>query len=634
MPALGTRNIAGVNAVLAREEAPTEDTRPPVSALGQIPLLALLAALGLLICTGADALARATLAPSPLIYWAGILVIGLPIFYRLLAGEMRDGERLFLVCLLGLALYGVKLARDSFLFTFPDEFIHAFNADQIASQHELFGSNPLQPISTDYPGLEGAASALMTMTGISSFGAGIVMIGAARLALVTGLFLLFRRVSGSSRLAGVAAAVYAGSSNFLLWGVQFSYQSLALPLLVVVLVAVSERESAPRDWGPAWVLPIGLLIAAIVVTHHLTSYALAVILALLSLLYWVRDRRLGWPNPWPYALAAAGAAAAWLFLVAGATVDYLGPVLSRAFHSTVDTVTGEANARALFEGTAAVQTVGLGNTPAAARIVALASVAILVAGLPFGLWQVWRRHRAQPLALLFCVAAIGFFGVLALRFAPAAWETSNRAGEFLFIGLAFVVAFAGMLGYLWLNHKVPRSAAWLSPALLTALFGVVLVGGAISGWPYNAQLASPLRAEAHGRTIESEPVGLARWVEKHVPGGGFAAAEADARTLLSPGRQRARTGKTPDITTLIKRTKLESFVVPLLRSRNLRYVVADRRRIASNTIYGYRFSLLPPAGVPDILLPGASVLKFEQIPTAARLMDSGNIVLYDVEGRR
>ena len=48
--------------------------------------------------------------------------------------------------------------------------------------------------------------------------------------------------------------------------------------------------------------------------------------------------------------------------------------------------------------------------------------------------------------MIFVVAALAFFGALALRFAPAAWETGNRAGEFFFIGLAFVVVSAPARG--------------------------------------------------------------------------------------------------------------------------------------------------------------------------------------------
>jgi hypothetical protein len=375
------------------------------------------------------------------------------------------------------------------------------------------------------------------------------------------------------------------------------------------------------------------------VIHHLTSFALTVILVVLAVLYWVVRRQVSWPNPWPFAVLAAGLVAAWLLVVAGETIDYLSPVLSRAFDSIVDTVAGESNPRALFQGSASNPgtdpgSPALGYTPAAARAVALGSIAILAAGLPFGLWQVWRRHRTQPLALVLCAAAIGFFGILALRFAPAAWETSNRAGEFLFIGLAFVLAYAFLLAYIWLDRRGPRSAPWLGRALLTGCFGIVLVGGAISGWPYDSQVAQPVRAEEEGRLIESESLGVAEWAKAHLPDGRFAATGANARFLLYPGNTYVRTGRNPDLEDLFTSSKLQSWQLPLLRKFNLRYAVADRRSRSSDVVRGYGFSLRPPAGAPDVLLPKSVTEKFDRIPNAARVFDSGKVVVYDLEGRR
>ncbi len=152
-------------------------------------------------------------------------------------------------------------------------------------------------MTPNYPGLEGATSALMRLTGLSSYGAGIVIVGAARLSLMVALFLLFTRISGSARTAGLGAAIYAGNFNFLFWGAQFSYESLALPLFVVVLMAVAEREAAPREWAREWAVPIVLGIAAIVVTHHLTSYAVAVFLAAARARLLVRAARLELAQP-------------------------------------------------------------------------------------------------------------------------------------------------------------------------------------------------------------------------------------------------------------------------------------------------------------------------------------------------
>lgn len=605
----------------------------PPARLGRVPLIAFLAGVGLLVCAVTSALSRATLTPSPMIYWTGLLIIVLPIIYRLCSPKPSSGERLTLVCLLGMALYGVKLARDSLIYTFPDELVHAFNADQIALDHQLFNANSVLPVTPDYPGLEGATSALMTMTGMSSFGAGIVVVGAARLVLMIGLFILFRRISGSPRVAGLGAAIYAGNSNFLLWGGQFSYQSLALPLFVLVFVALSERDAAPRAAAGAWVVPIVLGMVAVVLTHHLTSYLLLATILALMLARRVAGRGESMPALWPLAAVAAGLTAIWLAVVAPGTAGYLWSPLSSAFTSILETLTGQVSSRSLFGADESARAAGVGSAPLAARIVSFTSVLVLLVALPFGLRRVWRRYRRQPFALLLGAAGIGFFGALGMRFVSSAWETGNRATEFLFIGLAFVSAFVALLVISRFAERRPHAAPWLGPALVTSAVGLVLVGGAISGWPWDAQLPKPVRATVEGRSIESEPLGVARWATEHLPEGSFAGSEADARFFLAPGGLTAYAGKNPDIDNILKEPVLKSWHLPTLRRLGLRYVVVDRRRRSADIIRGYHFELRPPAGQPDLVLPRAVVAKFEQLPPAARVFHSGRVAVFDLEAR-
>ena len=592
------------------------------SRLGRVPLIACLASIGLLVCSVSDALSRATLAPSVVIFWGGLLLIVLPIFYRLCSAEASPSERFALVCLLGLTLYGVKLARDPFLYTMPDELVHAYNANRIARLHTLFNGNPILPVTALYPGLEGTTSALMSMTGLPSFGAGLIVIGAARLVMVSALFLLFGRISGSSRVAGLGVAFYVGNSNFLLWSAQFSYESLALPLLVVVLVAVAQRDTPDRSEARAWAVPIILGTAAVVVTHHLTAYALTIILIALSLVHLVMGRRTRTSNPWPFAALALALSACWLIVVASITLGYLSPVLDSAFKATLHTVSGEAAPRQLFQSPGS----GLA-TPAGERIVALVAVAILAAVLPFGLRGAWREHRTQPLVPVFCVAAVAYFGTLALRFAPQAWETGNRASEFLFIGLAFVLACSQLERY------SPRRAPRLGRVLLAGCLGIIAMGGAISGWPAPSLLSQPLLVTAQGNRIESEPLGFARWVSGHLPGRRFAASDADARLVLDAGRATAFTGDVGDIKEILRTPTLAPWQLPVLRKLDLRYVVTDRRQRSFDNTTGYYFSVTRPAGVPDTLLPAAAADKFEQI-RAPRIFDSGSIIVYDLDGRR
>jgi hypothetical protein len=594
----------------------------PNSTTGYIAPIALCCGVGLLLCCLANTLARETLDPSSLIYWAGILVIALPIFYRLTSRDASPHERLALVCLLGLSLYTVKVVHDAPIFTFSDELVHAFNADQITSHHHLFRYNPILPVTPNYPGLEGATSALTAITGLSSYWAGIVVVGAARLSLVFSLFLLFTRISGSARIAGLAVAIYVGNFNFLYWGAQFSYESLSLPLFAVVLMAVAERNQGPREWAREWAVPIVLGIAAIVVTHHLTSYAIAVFLAGLAITYWALRRDWSWPNPWRYASFAAVLATLWLLLVASSTFGYLGPVISEAFEAVFNTASGDAPPRGLFQGKGS----SIPDTPLLARVVALLAVALLAAAMPFGLKRLWKRYRKQPFALIFGIAAIAFFATLLLRLAPAAWETGNRLSEYLFVGLAFVAALAG------LQDWRPKGRPWAGRAALTAALSVVLVGGAIAGWPWDLQLSSPVRASADGGTISSPPLGLAEWAKSNIPEEErFAASIADARLLMAPGERIALAGKTPDIQDILEETELSDWELPLLRREDIRYVVADRREIASDATRGYGFTI---RGGESELLPLATVTKFAELPGASRIYSSGDISVYDLgEGR-
>jgi hypothetical protein len=603
--------------VSARRAKPKSVEREPLS----LPLIALLSALGLAIVSAADALSRATLTQTSLIYWVGLLLIALPIFYKLSSKEPSYRERLVLVLLLGLALYGVKVIHDGIYFTFTDEFVHAFNAERISETHHLYHFNPVIPTTPHYPGLEGATSALMMLTGMSSYGAGTILVGAARLTFMAALFFLFARLSGSARGAGLGVAIYTGSSNFLYWGAQFSYESLALPLMVVVLMAFTEREAGPPERRTPWTVLIVLGILAITITHHLTSYGLALIFVALAILY--RTMKIERPNPWPLALLATVTAVGWLVIAARSTVGYLFPVLGDAVKAIWNTASGESAPRTLFHQSSTVAE-NVGATPLLARGLALLAVLILLAAMVVGIRQVWRRHRREPLALLFCAAAVVFFAALGLRFAPAAWETGNRAGEFLFIGLAFVAIY-GAAELLSSGPNLRRRRL-----LFTAALGVVLFGGVISGWPWDVQMARPLQATADGHEIDSESLALAKFAGERLNGSRFAAPEAEARTLLAPGHQIAFAGQGPDIEDIVNTGQLEPWQLPLLQENHLRYVVADRRLVSGDSIRGFYFTV--PGQYNDALRERGVVHKFSRMPVA-RVWDGGRVILFDLKDR-
>ncbi|HEV2728228.1 MAG TPA: hypothetical protein VGV34_08025, partial [Solirubrobacterales bacterium] len=301
---------------------------------------------------------------------------------------------------------------------------------------------------------------------------------------------------------------------------------------------------------------------------------------------------------------------------------YLTPVLSNAFEAVVNTVGGSDPPRSLFEGDGpAIQ-----PTPLVAKAVALLAVALLAACLPLGLREIWRSYMKKPFALIFAIAGTAFFGTLALRLAPPAWETGNRLSEFLFIGLAFTIS----CGFAAALKRFSNRRPWrLAVAGAVALF---LIGGAISGWPWDSQLAKPMRISADGRTLPSPSLSAAEWSRDEIEDGRFAATPADAGLLLTPGNKSALAGSSPAIENVLDAESFEDWELPLLRRNKLRYVVADRRENSADTLRGHFFATEAPSS--ETLKDRSTTAKFNRIPGVSRIYSNGVITIFDLEGAR
>jgi len=433
--------------------------------------------------------------------------------------------------------------------------------------------------------------------------------------MMLALYLLFERLSRSARVAGLATVIYTANSNFLFFSAQFSYESLSLPLLVLVLVCVAEREASGLSLRRSWAVPILLGTVAIVVTHHLSSYALVAVLLMLSVASATFPRRPRSRGLLPFALFAIAVTTTWLIVVASTTVGYLEPVLTTTFTSTIHTLSGEAAPRQLFADASGY------HAPPIEWAVGIASVLLLAAGVPFGMRAMWRRYRLDPFARVFSVAAVVFFGVLLLRFAPAAWETANRSSEFLFVGLAFVLALVG------LERFAPRRAPWLGAALTTLCLAVVFTGGVIAGWQPSLRLSQPYQVDAASRVIEPEGRLLARWAGAQLtPASRFAATQSDSRLLLAYASEYALSGSSPDIQDVLATPTLPPWELALLRGHRLRYVAVDLRKRSTDNMAGYYFG----AGRSDKLLTVQIAHKFDRL-RADRVYDSGAILVYDLQ---
>jgi hypothetical protein len=580
----------------------------------------LIATAGLCLIAGAFALERLGQAGTlhRLVFWVGLAAIVVPVTLPLLSERTRRGDRIVLVAVFGLLLYAVKVLRDPVVFTISDEFTHATATQRLIDTGALFATLPLggENVASGYPGLHAVTGAVSEITGLSVFASGLAVVGAARIVLMVGLFLLLERFSDSARIAGLGTMLYAGSANFLLWDSQFSYQSLSLPLFVVALLAVLERQRSGPRRRRALTTCLLALVVAIVATHHVTSYMLAGCLSVMVLMAGRSGRRVA--DAALLAGFAIGAAAAWFLLVATDTGSYLGFVARRTYEAVSDAA--NRGTRVPF------QTSGI-ETPLGERALAFVAVAIVFAGVVWGLSELRsrRRIRGAP-SLLLALLGLAFVAQYPLKLFPGAWETANRASDFLFIGVALLLALA---------VTAVASRGRRARTLLVCAVAVAICGGVSQGWPASLLLSQPVEIEARGAVLAPEGLAVARWATADLPAGAsYVADEASGRALAVNGAAAVLAGRAAGTPQLFSASTLEPWERQRLIEERADFVVVDRRRITAETLPAYFFQRADRPDGGYGYFPRAVRSKFEAIPRSSRVLDSGEIVVYDVRGLR
>ncbi|MEO7912030.1 MAG: hypothetical protein ABIV47_20495, partial [Roseiflexaceae bacterium] len=601
---------------------PLSDTA--AASWGQLPALSLLSALGLLLVALANNGARVGAAWSDVLFWAGLLLLFVPAAVRLIGPEAERPERIGLVALVGMGLYLVKLLHSPLSFTFSDELQHWRTAGDIVESGYLFAENPLLPVSPLYPGLESITVALADLSGFSLFAAGVLVLGTARLVGMLALFLFYEQIGRSARLAGIAALLYVANPNYLFFDAQFAYESLALPLTLLTLFAAARRARAP-DRDAAGLTLISLLgLAAVVITHHVTTYALLAFLTVWSLIASLRARdRRAELHPRGLALLALVASVTWLVYAATLTAKYLFPQLGGSLTQLIQLIAGEAVGRELFRSPAGQV------SPLWERLIGYTAVVLILLGLPFGLRQLWRRQRENPLALTLAAGALAYPVSLAMRMTERGAEASNRGAAFLFVAIAFVLA-------CWLVEQpfgLRLARGWLPVACAWAT--IIFLGGVAVGWPPPwARMPGPYLPAADSRSIEREGLAAAEWTRALLGPDNRLIADRTNRLLMGAyGEQRPVTGYADkvQVSHIFFAPQLGPAERQILRAGRVRYLVVDRRLssgLPSAGVYFERGEV--PGDRHTAPIDSAILAKFDTLAGVSRLFDSGDIVIYDV----
>ncbi|MHB8760997.1 MAG: glycosyltransferase [Coriobacteriia bacterium] len=595
------------------------------SDMRRLPVVSALAGCGMLAVALANNAGRLGSDWAAPLFWIGLGLVYLPAVLSLSVGGIDRKEILGIVAVVGVVLYIVSILDNPTLFTGYDELLHYRTLDDIARTGRLFSENPLLPISPYFPGLEVVTHALMSLTGMPGFAAGVTVVAAARLLGVLALHLLLERTGLEPRVAGLGVLMYMTGASFLFFSAQYAYESLALPLAVLTLFALREAQLEGGALETRLVALAAALTGVVVVTHHVTSYILAgVLVAWLLVVAVVRRNR--FPEALPgqgwMPLFALGATFTWFAVMARATTAYLMPHMGAAMAELAGVIAGDTGGRRLF------QSAGGQSAPLPERLVAVAAIALVLCLIVIGIRRLREHGRDNSLAYLLGFAILLYPASLALRFTQSGWQVGSRATAFIYVGIAFALVVG-------IESARASRRVRLGPITLTLLAAVLFAGGVIAGSTPHSRVSSPYTVGAGKTSIEAEGVGAATWARRVLGPGNRMVADSTISSLMgSYGQQRTLSSADGvSVSGFFLPPDFGEYQRSMIRGAGIEFVVVDRRIADVVPHQGYFFEKWERQVVDYGPTVGEETVgRFDTLPGVSRIYDSGHIQVYDVRG--
>jgi hypothetical protein len=573
------------------------------------------------------------------LFYLGVTLLFVPISFRIAAPRVARVERIALLLVLAETTFAMKVLDDPSGFALFDEFLHWRSATDLLAARQLFVPNDLLYVSPLYPGLELITTALIHLTGLTVFAAGILVIAVCRAVFITGLFTFYELVTGSARLAGIGGIVYMGSTVYVMFDAQFAYESPAVAFMAVIFMAEvaldAQRASLARTLAITTVL-----LAALAITHHITDYFTAAGLCALALLQLIRQR----PNRLVPILFVAGfsvaVAVVWVNYIGNPTSGYLAPVLVEGAQQALALLSGHGPPRTLY---AAVD--GRSPVPRWLTVEGLGSVLVLSILLAAGFFTTcvaargdpsrqadwgalldlprrrWQNSRLILVALLALLWPLSIF----LHLTTAGWELGNRMNAFVFVGNGLVAAFA--IARFW-----RRPGQRVRGAVAGAALAVIAAGGVINGWGSPA-VRNAYHAEGDELAIEPMGIDAATWTRDQLgPDHRFAADRDNSVLLATYGSQRIASGSSADPTAadLFVSPELWQGLRDTIQEQRIDYIFVDMRLTTQPAWVGSFFGPGEPAGLGSAPLNPDPLLKWDRVAGVSRVFDDGWVRIYDV----
>ena len=468
----------------------------------------------------AYSIAETTLASTSefALFWAGMFLLEFPLVVVIVIRTTPRTFRTALLILYGFVSYAPKLLRNPSSPLYHDEYAHWRETYEIISTGRLFQPNPLVPIISRFPGLHTATAALVHATGLTIWQAATLLLIVFHITLVLGLAALAQSLGLGNRTASIVAILYCLNSSFMYFDTQYAYESMAITLAVWTLVAyVRAVRSQSREGRIEWGFLTVVLSAGTVITHHLSTITLVIVMALVSLALSMPPLAKGegwtWADAatgWSLTLVTALLAGAWFTFVAPSTWSYLSPYLGKGFSELMQAAAGSGDSRQLF---------GASLSPwweqKSAYLVTVFALGLVVGGLLL-IWYRIRdgrlpRGRRRAFLLAFSFFGLVYFPSTVFIFSPVGAQGARRSWAFTWIGFSILAGPAAALLLNWAGHRIRQ---WRRVSLyvgLAAIYAISLMGGTAAGLDASYRLPGPFLYGSDARSVTPELLATSEW---------------------------------------------------------------------------------------------------------------------------
>jgi len=580
----------------------------------------LMACVGLLIQVVGYALGwRGEEAAAIGLWYMGFVGIVVPFAWLLLAPSRTGHQRLGAALAFGLIMYGSWFLTNPVMANRFDENLHVTTLVDMIENGSFFYPNTMLPVSPHYPGLEFATAGVHWLTGLPLMVCQVLVVLVARSTFILALFLLASRIGRSTQVGAATVLLYAGSAQFYFFNSQFSYQTVAIAMLMAALYLLVRAFDSDEERPWKELIAAQVCLGGLAITHHLTSWLMLIVLWVLAFFFWRGGEERRARLTVITAEIATVVVLAWTAVIAPLLISYLRPIFDVATSELISALDG--GGRGLGDDG--------GGTPAPAWELSIMAGSILLwtAMLVPAAWRAWRHGSLGPTRARYVplVIAVIYPCLQLSRFAPSAAEVADRASTFVTMAMALVVG-------AWLAPRLKTYGTMVVPGLVLLILGGTLIG---SG-PDWQRVPGPYIAGAEQRSVDAETIAVAQWAGTYLPADSRVAADTVFSRVLpnfGPITTLTQPAGYDSMTPLFIAHSVDQQVLELILQNDVDFIVVDTRQAGQTARSGAFFEGGTGYGADAQTVKRDQVEKFEGQPGFDLILD-GPVRVYDVRPLR